>query len=216
MQSASMDPEMNINPGDDAFRDDCIPVVFVAAIYFGFFFISFLGGSNDHPQIEVNSVSIDNFSVSVSESQLTGNWSVILSIKNPYKDEIISYSSFELHVSYKKEFISGRMVINGFEQAAGQENLFAAGFSLSSAPISSQSARRVEDELIGSRVIEFEVMIHGRIKRFANEGSRSRAMHYKISGSCENLKVGFGSNSTVGIILNSPSHCKVRSRRAAS
>lgn len=210
-----MDPEKNVDPGnDETFSEDCIPVFFVAAVYIGFFLLTFLGVSNSRPQIQVNSLSVNNFSVSVSETKLSGDWNIILSIKNPYKGYIISYSSFEVHVSYRKEFISGGMIISCFEQAAGEENLLAAGFNHSSATISRPSAHEVEEELVGSGAVEFDVTIHGKIKTFADERSRSRAMHYKISGSCENLKVGFDTSHTVGTMLKrqTPSFCKVRSR----
>lgn len=186
----------------------CIPILFICLGVL--FLLSFFAASFDeHPEIQVYSLFVDNFSVNSSKSELTGNWDIILSVENPYKNKIIRYEKFDVVVGYRREFISGA-VIKPFAQRKGELNLVKAHIGVSSAPVSDYIAEGVEGDLNGN-VVKFDVTIDTRVN--IDVTAIDKGTPYDITGLCEDLKVAFDSNATFGTMLLSPFPCKMQTRK---
>ncbi|KAJ0087236.1 hypothetical protein Patl1_09100 [Pistacia atlantica] len=89
-----------------------------------------------------------------------------------------------------------------------EETLLNANSSVASASIANHVAKRIEDELIQTGVINFDVTTTSMIIIDQGQGVRARMM-----ASCENLEVRFLSNTTTGTMQQNPSPCKERSYR---
>ncbi|KAI9200457.1 hypothetical protein LWI28_008278 [Acer negundo] len=206
---------------DKRARKCCSFIVFVIVVTPLFVVYVRYGQSIQRPNIYVNSASVNPFAISNSTSPVTAKWNVTFitavwnftfDIDNPNKNKIFMYfNGFDFNVTYGEDVLSSGS-IEPFELERKESNLINKTINTLPATISEQAAKRMEDELSRSNVVNFHITIKGVVS--LDTEVPFMANNLIIKTHCENLKMLFSSDRRAGKMLG-PSKCQVKWYRYA-
>ncbi|KMT04935.1 hypothetical protein BVRB_7g171010 [Beta vulgaris subsp. vulgaris] len=156
------------------------------------------------PSFTVDSLSLSSLNVSNSPSQISGSWSLQFSVSNPNHKLHVYYDEIDARLFYRNSLITQNQ-LPPFDQGTKNITSMDAHLVASSAYIDSNLGSRINgDRSRGS--VNFDVQVIALV-RFKAGGWRARRRFLRVF--CDDLSVGFASNSSRGSLSNGPRRCAV-------
>ncbi|KAA8544330.1 hypothetical protein F0562_022341 [Nyssa sinensis] len=155
------------------------------------------------PEFRVDSVSLSNFNVSPS-SQITGNWDVRFTVRNPNHKITLYYDRIEASVYYKSQPLSDT-TMPPFVQDTKNETAVRATFAASSTYVDGWVVNAINQDRTRGRV-GFNVRLFSRV-RFKAGAWRARRRFLRVY--CPDLNVGITSNNAGGTLVSGSRQCRV-------
>ncbi|XP_010248447.1 PREDICTED: NDR1/HIN1-Like protein 3-like [Nelumbo nucifera] len=153
------------------------------------------------PEFRVDSVSVS--SLNINNSQVTGNWDVGFTVRNPNKKMSVHYDNMFSTLFYRRQSLSDTS-LPPLSQGKKNETTVRARFAASSGYIGDAASALASDRSSGS--VSFNVNI-GAWVWFKAGAWRTRRHLLRVF--CEDLKVGFSSNTQTGVLSGGPKNCEV-------
>ncbi|KAK9280030.1 hypothetical protein L1049_013715 [Liquidambar formosana] len=154
------------------------------------------------PQVTVDSVSVTNFTT--SSSQVTGNWDVRFSVRNPNKKMSIYYDSIVSSLFYEAAFLS-RTTLPPFDQDTRNLTTVRAEFAAAGVYVDGRLVNEINSERARGAV-GFDVTVQARV-RFSAGAWKARRRFLRVL--CEDVAVGLSSNGASGTLVGGPKECRV-------
>ncbi|XP_010262977.1 PREDICTED: protein YLS9-like [Nelumbo nucifera] len=177
-------------------------MVVVFLIMAGITFIMWLIIRPHLPEFRLNSASVSSFNVNAT--QVTGDWNLDFTVRNPNKKMSVYYDHIESTFYYRGAQLSDTFVAP-FSQGKKNETTMQVKFAAASQYVPESSAKALASDR-SSGEVGFNVRIWAWVW-FKCGGWRTR-MHY-LRVFCDNVKIGFSSNRGVGVLSGGPTNCKV-------
>lgn len=156
------------------------------------------------PSFTVESVSVSSLNASSSPSQISGTWSLRFSVANPNHKLHVYYDDIEARLYYRDSLITQNQ-LPPFDQDTKNITSMDANLVASSAYIDPDLVNRINgDRSRGS--VRFDVQVLALV-RFKAGGWRARRRFLRVF--CDDLSVGFSSNSSKGTLSGGPRRCAV-------
>ncbi|KAF6169313.1 hypothetical protein GIB67_013743 [Kingdonia uniflora] len=184
------------------FRRIIIAAIAVLVILGTITFIMWLVLRPKLPEFRVDSASVTPFNASLG--QVTGNWDIGLSVKNPNKKMNVYYDRIEASVFYDDEFLS-ETALAPFWQAKRNATTIRARFSAVGVYVNERSLKRIADDR-SKGLVDFNLRMLAWV-RFKAGAWRTRRHLMRVY--CEGVKVGFSSSSGLGTLTGGANACKV-------
>ncbi|XAR59638.1 hypothetical protein NMG60_11015546 [Bertholletia excelsa] len=156
------------------------------------------------PEFRVDSVSLSNFNLSSSSSQITGNWDVQFTARNPNHKISLYYDHIDASVSYKSERLSETRMAP-FAQGKRNQTAVRATFVAALAYVDKSVVDGITKERTRGNV-NFNVRMVARV-RF--KGSVWRDRRRFLSVYCGDLVVGVSAKNGGGTLTTAPRPCNV-------
>ncbi|OAY61260.1 uncharacterized protein LOC110627023 [Manihot esculenta] len=187
---------------------EALLVLFAGILALGFIFwrASLMITDFRPPKFEVDAVTVYPFNIS-SSSHITASWNISLFIENP-KSISFYYEDMKASVLLKNESICSTMVGNLFIDGRYEKGMMVkANLAASSVSMNQTVAEAAIAEMTEEQAVSFSFMLNviGRMDPGNSDEKRKRMV-----ASCEDLKVGFNTNSQVGKLMGSPIACNLR------
>ncbi|XP_043716635.1 NDR1/HIN1-like protein 10 [Telopea speciosissima] len=153
------------------------------------------------PEFQLDSASVSYFNVSTSN--LTANWDLGFTIRNPNKKLSVYYDSFFVNMLYGREDLA-ETSLPPFDQGTRNQTTLRAKFAAASTYVEDNAAKSMAaDRSLGA--VNFNVKLVSWV-RFKSGGWRTK--RHLMSVHCR-VRVSFSSNSRVGYLSDGSRGCDV-------
>ncbi|XP_042475176.1 NDR1/HIN1-like protein 10 [Macadamia integrifolia] len=154
------------------------------------------------PEFQLDSASVSSFNV--SSSDLTANWDLNFTVRNPNKKLTVFYSNFRGVIFYDRMQLA-ETSLPPFEQGKRNQTTVRAKFAASSTYVDDNLAKSLATDR-SQGAVSFNVRLVTWVK-FKTGWWRTR-MHW-MSVHCSDVRISFKSNSGVGSLTGGPRGCDV-------
>ncbi|XP_043691529.1 NDR1/HIN1-like protein 10 [Telopea speciosissima] len=154
------------------------------------------------PEFQLDSASVSSFNV--SSSDLTANWDLAFTVRNPNKKLIVFYDSFDGYVFYGRAQLA-ETSLPPFYQGKRNQTTVQAKFAAASTYVNDYVASSIAADR-SQGAVSFNVRLVTWV-RFKSGLWRTR--RHWMSVLCRNVRVSFSSNSRVGSLSGGSRECDV-------
>ncbi|GMH11138.1 hypothetical protein Nepgr_012979 [Nepenthes gracilis] len=200
----------NTNPYYDisqraTFYRRLLAVIIALFIIFGVaLFITWLVLRPRLPEFRVDSLSVSQFKLSSSPSQISGKWDVLFTVSNPNTKMHVYYDAIDAFLYYKSELLAQNQLVP-FDQGTKSQTNVSTELVAASAYVDGKVVSAINsDRSHGS--VNFNVKLLA-IVRFKAGAWRARKRWLKVY--CDNLTVGVSSNDAKGTLTGGSRKCDV-------
>ncbi|KAK3408273.1 hypothetical protein EUGRSUZ_J00544 [Eucalyptus grandis] len=156
------------------------------------------------PVFVVESVTLNNFSISTSSQQVSGHWLVRFQVRNPNQNMKLSYADIESYIYCNSEPLS-RTRLPPFNQGARSQTVVQASFVAMDSFVDGWAVSGIIAER-ASGVVRFQVRLIALAQFKAGWWPERRA---SIQVLCGDLAVGLPSNGEAGKLTGGARECRV-------
>ncbi|MQM08193.1 hypothetical protein Taro_041042 [Colocasia esculenta] len=201
-------PPNNAYGGNTTFLRRLIIITIAVFLIVGFAtFIAWLVLRPRIPVFAVTSATVSSFNVSVGSQQMSAEFNLSVSVRNPNKRVGLSYDELDAAVLYRSTLIS-ETSLAPFYQEKGDSRVLPARFSAVGRYVGGDVANGIAGERSSNGgAVVFHVRFFGRVN-FRSGAWRTRRHYMRVY--CDNVKFVFGNaTASVGTFTGSPQQCEV-------
>ncbi|XXG65108.1 hypothetical protein AAC387_Pa05g2896 [Persea americana] len=158
----------------------------------------------EFPSFSISSISVSRFNL--SSTNLTADWDIVFSVRNPNKHHNVEYGTFDANVYYGSALLA-KTTLSPFSQGKHEEIPVTISVAALSSYVNEDAALRLAaDHARGS--IEFRVrLLFSAVSIRSHSRGDSGPLLIKVW--CVHVPVDFSSPQGSGLLSGAPRKCKV-------
>lgn len=178
--------------------------VFVLGVFIGGFCLICIFTKYEFPGFSISSASVSRFNL--SSTNLTADWDIVFSIRNPNKYHNIEYGTYHANVYYGSALLA-KTTLSPFSQGKDKEIPVTISVAALSSHVKEDAALRLaDDHAHGS--IEFRVrLLFPGVSFLSRRRASDGPLLIKVW--CVHVPVDFSSPQGGGLLSGAPRKCKV-------